>query len=135
MIKSLFSEKEACPVCGEACISKFTKSKLSNLLCDHRCPNCKHELRLSGRIYTIGKIMSVIFWSYALVTCFRMNNLSNIDAAVFLTIGSLYSYFRDSVVIPNSKIERYDSTPMDDLIIYCQKLKTTMKNAINGLFR
>lgn len=135
MIKSLFSDKETCPVCGKACISKLVKSKLSNPLCDHKCPNCKHELRLSGRIYTIGKIMSVIFWSYALVMCFMLNNLSNIHLALFLTIGGFYSYFRDSVVIPNSKIESYNSTPLDDLIIYYQKLKTTMKNAIKRFFR
>ena len=134
MKKYIFSDKEACPVCGKLCISKHTKSKLANLLCDHKCPNCKHELRLSGRIYTFGKIMSVIFWIYAFLTCFMLNNYSNTYLAFLLAIGSLYTFFRDSIVIPNAKIESYDSTPMDDLISNYQKFKGIIKKAIKGLF-
>ena len=124
---SLFG-KQKCPVCGEQCIDK---RNLSNFLCDHICPNCKATLRLTGRVHTVWTVTWLILITYALssyvILCIPGIYYPDICVKIFLAALPLYHLIRGYVFLPYSKIERYDSTPMDDLIINAKKFKKFIK--------
>ena len=124
---SLF-EKQKCPVCGEQCIDK---ENLSNFLCDHICPNYKATLRLTGRVHTVWTVTWLILITYALSLCVLIRipgiYLPYICDKILLVSLPLYHLIRGYVFLPYSKIERYDSTPMDDLIINAKKFKKFIK--------
>ncbi len=124
MFKFLF-KKEMCPVCKKRCITISKKFQLLNILKDNRCPNCGHSLKLSGKMALIGKItlfavpvLWILSFGFNTNMSYKILKITSICAALCITI----------IFIPFSKVERYDSTPMDDLINNTKKVKFYILN-------
>lgn len=137
MIKKLWKQysssfgKQMCPICENKCISFYKKRRLSTSIYDNRCPNCKQELILVGKVHFIGKILWLLAILYDIIVLVinEINTLwiSKMHLLFFIFINISYHFFKWFIDIPFSKIEKYDSTPMDDLIINAKKLKALIK--------
>lgn len=130
---NLLYDLQKCPVCKKKCITLRKKGSLSNFFYDNRCPNCKSELKLCGKIYKIGGIINCLIIMYALIiyslnlVYFKFFYFS----LLFLVICDLL--FQNLIVLPLSTIAKYDSTPMDDLINNYQKFKSFVKERVGKI--
>lgn len=135
MFSELYSEykkllkKQKCPACKNRCIGLWKKRNLQNPFCDNRCPVCGYSLKLVGKMHRVGMLVWAFFILY-FISAYIMIRMGvyYIPEIVYILVNLFpYNLFQFFVVVPFSKIEKYDSTPMDDLIINTKKLKALIK--------
>lgn len=105
---------QKCPVCGENCITYRIKSRLPISInyryyeFNHTCPKCNNELRLYGKITVQHKIIVIIL---ALMLVMIILFKFNFPNYLFLILLILLIIVHELIIVPFSKIKKYDRHP------------------------